>query len=222
MDGDCRNDGRGVRGNCCGAGGGVFWPLAAEDGVSGAPPPPRGNGGGVAAVERRAAGDAKEKERAESGDAPTSDGLLLVGTTEREPTDAGMVERYHGLTGLSVGVTENRDEAEPTPAFPTTAAGSNRSDAVRGYAVNEASSSESSKSSEHTAVVAGASSTNGRTPYNTGAAEPNMHATVTFLPFLVYADRGAHARHRERVHTFQRTEKRDGGSMTKARWRRPG
>jgi len=190
MDGDCRNDGRGVRGNCCGCGcgGGVFWPLAAEDGVSGAPPPPRGNGGGVAAVERSAAGDAKEKERAESGDAPTSDGLL-VGTTEREPTGAGMVERYHGLTGLSVGVTENRDEAEPTPAFPTTAAGSNRRDAVRGYAVNEASSSESSKSSEHTAVVAGASSTNGRTPYNTGAAEPNMHATVTFLPFLVNADR---------------------------------
>ena len=28
---------------------------------------------------------AKEKERVESGDTPTSDGLLLVGTTERDP-----------------------------------------------------------------------------------------------------------------------------------------
>jgi hypothetical protein len=155
--------------------------LAAEDGVRGGAPTPRGNGGGVAPVERSVAGEAKEKERAESGDAPTSDGLLEVGTTEREPTEVGMVERYHGLMGLSVGVTENRDEADPTPAFPTTAAadtaGSYRSDAVRGYAVKEASSSESSKSREHTTAVAGASSTNGRTPCTRTTCMPLLRSS---------------------------------------------
>lgn len=120
-----------------------------ENGVSGAP---RWTGG---VVVERAAGEAKEKERAESGDAPMRDGLE-VGTTERGPTDDGVVvDRYHGLRVLSCDtVTENRDEAEPTPmpfvpVASRAAAGSNRSDAVRGYAVNDASSSESSKSSEH-------------------------------------------------------------------------
>ena len=93
----------------------------------------------------RAAGDAKENERAESGDAPTREGLE-EGTTERGPAPtgaaAGVVERYHGLSALSDTLKAKRDEAEPTarpppvtlPIAVSTAApvGSNRSDAVRG------------------------------------------------------------------------------------------
>jgi hypothetical protein len=87
--------------------------LAAEDGVRGVPGL-RGNSGSVATVERSVAGEAKE--RAESGDAPISDGLLEVGTTVE-------LDRYHNLVELSVGVMENRDETDPTPAvFPTTVA----------------------------------------------------------------------------------------------------
>lgn len=120
----------------------------------------------------RAAGEAKEKERAESGDAPTRDGLEEGTTAERGAGVGAVVERYHGLSALSETLKAKRDEAEPTllPApvvVVSTAApedGSNRSEAVRGYAVKDASSSESSKSSEHTAAVAAASSTNGLTP----------------------------------------------------------
>lgn len=53
---------------------------------------------------------AKEKEHAEIWYAPASDGLL-VDTMQREPTDAGMVEKYHGLIWTPGGVGRRGDGA---------------------------------------------------------------------------------------------------------------
>jgi hypothetical protein len=92
----------------------------------------------------RVTGEAKEKERAESGDAPTRDGLE-EGTTERgfaRGAAAGVVERYHGLSALSDTLNAKREEADPTtppppPGFGMVVRmaapdGSKRREAVRG------------------------------------------------------------------------------------------
>ena len=103
--------------------------------------------------------EAKENDRALSGEAPMREGLA-VGTTAL--LVVVVVLRYHGLSELRwETVKENRDDAQlPTLA----AAGSNRKEAVRRSDVKDPSSSESSKSSDDTTAVTADSSTNGRTP----------------------------------------------------------
>lgn len=108
-DGDCKNDGIGVLGRCL---------ECVPDG--GGAPTTRG-------VDREAPGEAKEKDRAVSGEAPTREGLA-VGTTALLVV---VVLKYHGFSELRwETVTENREEVDPpnltTPPPPTTGASKRR------------------------------------------------------------------------------------------------
>ena len=112
----------------------------------------------------RAAGEAKEKDRALSGEAPTREGLA-VGITARGVALV-VVDRYHGVRESRwETVNEKREDVEPPSLAVVATTGSNRSDAalVR-HDAKAASSIESSKSSDDTTAVTTDSSTKGRTP----------------------------------------------------------
>lgn len=80
----------------------------------------------------QAAGEAKEKERVLSGDAPTSEGLAMRFETAEVEVDVE-VERYQGLReSKRETVKEKRVEVEPTDGFVVRADDSQRSEAVRG------------------------------------------------------------------------------------------
>lgn len=152
--GDCRNDGRGV------LGGGA----RADDGV----------GGTLLAVttQRRcgveadlAPGEAKEKERALSGEAPTREGLAAAGSVR---------VRYQGLReSMWETVKEKREDIDPPPPNLEEAlemvAGSKRREEIRGLltaakAKGGCSSTESSRPTAETTAVDAHWSTNGRAP----------------------------------------------------------
>jgi hypothetical protein len=63
-------------------------------------------------------------------------------------------------------------------------------------------------------------------PLHTHIRPNDMHATVTFISstsvFFLSMISCCNTIRYDTARTFQRTEKREGGSMTKARWRRPG
>lgn len=123
----------------------------------------------------RIAGEAKEKDRAETGETPTRDGLEVGG-----PHSVRL--RYHGFKASKwETVNENLDEVDPMlPRMVAAAAvglgvgvvmvgmavASKRSEEVR-KEVNGPSSRELSKSIEATTDVDDQTSTNGRAPCGT-------------------------------------------------------
>lgn len=160
--GEGRKEGRGVRGG----GGG------AEEGVEG-----RGRWRGVAAD--RAEGEAKERERALRGESPAKEGLAaaVAGGGGAAAGEGSVRVRYQGLReSKRETVKEKREEVEPPPppilvdaAAEETVDGSKRREVVPGRwwsaaANGRCSSSESSKSRDHTTAVDVQRSTNGREP----------------------------------------------------------
>lgn len=114
----------------------------------------------------RAMGEAKESDRAFSGEISAGEGL--VGPTFDD--DVSVRLRYHGFSESRWWdtVKENREEEhDPIFAVDFTVDGSNRRDDARGYAEKSLKSSDSSKSNDDTTVVHADSSTKGRTPCNT-------------------------------------------------------
>ena len=130
-----------------------------------------------------AMGDAKESERALSGEmsaGPNGDGL--VGPTLDADVSARL--RYQGFSESRWWDTvkeKREEEQEPILAVDFTVEGSNRRDEARGYDAKSLKSRHSSKSNDDTTVIHGDSSTKGRTPCTRNTHDQFRKLEKTFL-----------------------------------------